>query len=56
METKNVTKEEKADYEKPVIKEEIALEQNALACTMGQAGRGNKDCTKPPTTPGSVLS
>ncbi len=56
MEKNDQKNRQKSDYEAPKIKEEIVLEQKALACTAGHAGKANKDCTKSPTTHGSVWS
>lgn len=56
MEKNDQKNRQKSDYEAPKIKEEIVLEQKALACTVGHAGHANRDCTKSPGTPGSVWS
>ena len=54
MESKKLSNRKKLDYEKPGIKEEVTLEQKALACR-GKEG-SNLDCTKAPGTYGAWWS
>jgi hypothetical protein len=59
MESEKFGNRKKLDYEKPKIKEEIVLEQKALACAVGVVplGGGNFDCTKSnPRTHGMMTS
>ena len=58
MEPKKNQSREKLGYEKPEIKEEVVLEQKALACAVGVqvVSGGVFDCVKNPTTPATVTS
>lgn len=54
MESKKSSNREKLDYEKPGIKEEVTLEQRALACAPAAISQTGKKigCSKPPGTHG----
>ena len=54
MQSKEFTNTKKLDYEKPKIKEEVPLEQQALACS--PAVMSGHDCSKPTGTPGAMWS